>query len=120
MTFLLFVTAAFVAVSGGLKLRSTARMGLGYSPLALLEMLVAGALALMVLPNPLSGTAVERWAVPVAIVVLVVSSVEHAFRLRAYRRSRAETEGGRLATYVRYLSDTEEESEGDAREEDRV
>ena len=113
MTFLLFVTAALIAVSGGLKLRSTARVGLGYSPLALLEMAVALGLALLVLPGPLTGTALERWAVPVGIVVLIVSSVEHAFRLRAYRRSRAETEGGRLATYVKYLSEVDRGSDDD-------
>ncbi len=107
MTFLLFVTAALVAVSAGLKLRSTARVGLGLAPLALLEMAMAVALGVLVLPSPLSGTAVERWSVPVAIVVLVVSSVDHAFRLRRYRRARAESEGGRLATYVRYLSETD-------------
>lgn len=113
MTFLLFVTAALVAVSGGLKLRSTSRVGLGFSPLALLEMVIALGLALLVVPSPLTGTAVERWAVPVAILVLVVSSVEHAFRLRDYRRARAETEGGRLATYVKYLSEVDRGSDDD-------
>ena len=113
MTFLLFVTAAFIAVSGGLKLRSTARAGLGYSPLAVLEMATALGLALLVLPGPLTGTEVERWAVPVGVVILVVSSVEHALRLRAYRRSRAETEGGRLATYVKYLSEVDRGSDDD-------
>lgn len=105
MTFLLFVTAGLVAISGGLKLRSTSRVGLGMSPLALLEMVAAVMLAALILPGPLSGTAVVRWAVPAAVLLLVVSSVEHAMRLRAYRRTRAESEGGRLATYVKYLSE---------------
>lgn len=120
MTFLLFVTAALVAVSGGLKIRSTARVGLGISPLALLEMVLAVGLAVMILPSPLSGSTLERWAVPLAIGVLVVSSVEHAFRLRAYRKARAESEGGRLATYVKYLSElpTDEGSLPDASSDD--
>lgn len=105
MTFLLFVTAALVAVSGGLKLRSTSRVGLGVRPLALLELLSALILAGLILPSPLSGSALVRWSVPVAILLLVVSSVDHALRLRAYHRSRAESEGGRLATYVKYLSE---------------
>ncbi|NNF13661.1 MAG: hypothetical protein HKN72_10570 [Gemmatimonadetes bacterium] len=118
MTFLLFVTAALVAVSGGLKLRSTSRVGLGVRPLAFLELVSALGLAALILPNPLSGTAVVRWAVPAAILLLVVSSVDHALRLRAYRKARADSEGGRLATYVKYLSELPEneggpEAEGD-------
>ncbi|MDX1495001.1 MAG: hypothetical protein R3253_13115 [Longimicrobiales bacterium] len=112
MVFLLFVTAALIAVSGGLKIRSTTRVGLGVSPFALLEVFLALGLAVMILPGPLSGTAVERWAVPVAIGVLVLSSIEHAFRLRAWRRARAESEGGRLATYVKYLSELPNEGGG--------
>lgn len=109
MTFLLFVTAAFVAVSAGLKLRSTARVGLGLAPLAIVEMVSAIGLVLLVLPGPLSGTAVERWAVPVAIAILIVSSIDHAVRLRDYSKVRAESEGGRLATYVKYLSEMKED-----------
>lgn len=111
MIFLLFVTAALVAVSGGLKLRSTSRVGLGLAPLAILEMVAALCLALLVLPSPLSGTAVERWSVPAAISILIVSSIDHAVRLRAHRRARSETEGGRLATYVKYLSELDGEAD---------
>lgn len=108
MTFLLFVTAALVAVSGGLKLRSTNRVGLGFAPLALLEMVVAMGLALMILPSPVTGTAVVRWSVPMAIVIVIVSSIDHFLRLRRYRKARADSEGGRLATYVRYLSEMDD------------
>jgi hypothetical protein len=114
VTFLLFVTAALVAVSGGLKLRSTSRVGLGFAPLALFEMVVALALALLILPSPLTGTLVERWAVSVAILVVIVSSVDHGLRLRQYRMARAESEGGRLATYIKYLSDMDEAGESGA------
>lgn len=112
MTFLLFVTAVFVAASSGLKLRSTSRVGLGLRPLALLELAAALGLAALVVPGPLSGTSVARWAVPAAILLLVVSSVDHAVRLRAYRRARAQSEGGRLAAYVKYLSVQAEGDEG--------
>lgn len=105
MTFLLFITAALVAISGGLKLRSTSRVGLGLAPLAVLEMVAALGLAALVLPSRWSGTTVERWSVPVAIVILIASSIDHAIRLRSHRRARAETEAGRLVNYVRYLSD---------------
>jgi len=108
MTFLLFVTAGLVAVSAGLKLRSTMRIGLGMSPLALVELAGGLALAALILPSPLSGTVVVRWSVPIAILVLIVSSVDHALRLRAYRRARKESEGGRLATYVKYLSEMDD------------
>lgn len=111
MSFLLFVTAALVAASSLIKLRSTSRVGLGLRPLALLELLAGLALAVLVLPGPLSGTSVVRWAVPVAIGLVLVSSLDHAFRLRAYRRARADSEGGRLAAYVKYLADAPGETE---------
>lgn len=117
MTFLLFVTAALVAVSGGLKLRSTSRVGLGVRPLALLEMVAAVVLATLILPSPLSGTVVVRWAVPAAILLLVLSSVDHAARLRAYRKARADSEGGRLATYVKYLSELHHDDGGSEADE---
>jgi len=105
MTFLLVVAAALLALSGGLKLRSTLQIGLGVAPLGFLELVFALLLATMIVPNVLTGTRIERWSVPVAIVVMIASSVDHWFRLRAYHRRRAETEGGRLASYVRYLAD---------------
>lgn len=114
MTFLLFVTAAMLALSGGLKLRSTSRIGLGLAPLALLEMLAAILLGAMILPNALTGTPIERWSVPGAILVLIGSSVDHWYRLRAYHRRRAESEGGRLASYVRYLADQPEAEQEDS------
>lgn len=112
MTFLLFVSAALVAVSGGLKLRSTSRVGLGMRPLALVELVSALVLAALILPSHFSGTAMVRWAVPAAILLLVVSSVDHALQLREYRHARAESEGGRLATYVKYLSELPKGDEG--------
>ena len=111
MTFLLLVTAAFVAMSVGVKLRSTSRLGLGMRPLALLELVAALGLAALVLPSSPSGTTVVRWAVPAAILLVVVSSVDHALRLGARRRARADSEGGRLATYLKYLSELPQDDE---------
>lgn len=112
MTFLLFFTAGLVAASSVLKLRSTSRVGLGLRPLAILELVAALGLAALGLPGSLSGSPLARWAVPVAILLLVVSSVDHALRLRAWRLARAESEGGRLAAYVKYLSEAPEDDDG--------
>ena len=76
------------------------------------EVALVRLLAALILPSPMSGTALVRWSVPAAILLLVVSSVDHAVRLRAYRQARAESEGGRLATYVKYLSELPKEEDG--------
>jgi hypothetical protein len=106
MAILLFTTAAMLAVSGAVKLRATSRIGMGLAPLALLEMAVALALGFLALPGPLSGSALLRWSVPLALLLLVGSSVDHAVRLRALRRRRTESEQRRLASFVKYLSKT--------------
>lgn len=108
MSILLFITAAMLAVSGAVKLRATSRIGMGLAPLALLEMAMAVALGFLALPGPLTGSALLRWSVPVALLLLVGSSVDHAMRLRAQRRRRAESEERRLASFVKYLSRSED------------
>jgi drug/metabolite transporter superfamily protein YnfA len=105
MSLLLLLTSAMLAVSGAVKLRSAARRGSGLSLLALGEMLVAVALAWLALPG-VSGAPFTRWAVPGAVLLLLGSSAHHGLRLGAYRRRRAESEGGRLVNYVRYISGT--------------
>lgn len=104
MSMLLFATAAMLAASGGIKLRTTSRSGLGLAPLALSEMAVAVALGALALPGPLLGGVVVRWSVPAAVLLLIGSSIDHALRLRAYRRRRAESEERRLASFVKHLS----------------
>jgi predicted RND superfamily exporter protein len=93
-----------LAASGGVKLRATSRIGLGLAPLALSEMAVAVALGVLALPGPLLGGAPVRWSVPAAVLLLIGSSIDHAVRLRAYRRRRAESEERRLASFVKHLS----------------
>lgn len=103
MTVLLFLTAAMLAVSGAVKLKATARAGLGLAPLALLEMAAAVGLAILALPGMPAET-LSRWSVPAAVLLLLGSSVSHAIRQRTHRRRRAETEGGRLANYLKHIS----------------
>lgn len=115
MSLLLFLTSAMLGVSGAVKLRSTARAGLTPSPLSVGEMIVAAGVALLALPG-MSDGALTRWAVPGAVVLLLVSTVRHGLRLSDYRRRRTESEGGRLANYLKYASGA---SEGPRRSGDR-
>jgi hypothetical protein len=101
MTVLLILTSAMLAVSGAVKLRTTSRVGLGLAPLALLEIAVAVLLTISAVPGA-PGARQVRWLVPTAVALLLTSSVQHGLRLGAYRSRRSETEGGRLASYVRY------------------
>lgn len=97
-----------LGVSGAVKLRSMARAGLTLSPLAAGEMVGAVGLALLAVPGMADG-ALTRWVVPGAVVLLLVSSVRHGVRLSDYRRRRTESEGGRLANYLKYASAAAEE-----------
>lgn len=114
MPVLLFLAAAMLAVSGAMKLRATSRMGTGLAPLALLEMVVAVAIAFLALPGPLAGTPILRWSVPAAVLLLVGSSVDHALRLREHRRRRAASEERRLRSFLQHLSRSDEGSGGAA------
>jgi len=101
MTFLLILTSFLLAVSGALKIRSTTRVGLGVTLGPVIELAVALALGLLSLGVG-AGSPLVRWAVPAAVLVLIGSSARHAVRLSAHRRQREESEGGRLASYLRY------------------
>jgi hypothetical protein len=103
VSLLLFLTSALLAVSGATKLRSASRAGLGVPVLALAEMVWALALALAALPGA-STPATSRWGIPIGVTLVLVSSARYTLRLRAERRRRADSEGGRLATYVKFLS----------------
>lgn len=106
--FLHTVTSALLVLSGALKLRATGRAGLQPSVLAVGELLAAPLIMFLALPGPLAGSGVARAAIPLAFLLVVGSSVRHAMRLRAYRRYRSETEGGRLVSYVKYMSGSDE------------
>lgn len=100
MTFLAFLLAALLVTSSVVKIRSGQRVGLGLLPGTLLEL--AGALALA--GGAVATGSLPGWAVALALVLFFASSVHHVGRLRDLRRRREESEGGRLAAYVKYLS----------------
>ena len=104
MSILLVVAGLMLAVSGALKIRGTSRFGLGVSPLALLELGAAVGLMFLALPGADRAGTLVRLSVPCAVVLLVVSSVDHARRLGAQRRHRADTEGSRLVRHIRFPS----------------
>ena len=108
MVVLLFLTSAMLLMSGAVKIRSTARAGLGQAPLSLLELLAALGMAIAALPGVGEALAAP-WAVLGSFALLLVSSTSHAFRIRAHHERRSETEAGRLANYVKYTSKPEED-----------
>lgn len=101
-----FLMAAALIVSAVLKLRGAARAGLGTHTPSLFELLAA-----LVIP----GLAVARVLPPAGVVwalvgggLLLVGSGLHLVRRLAHRhRLREYTEGRRLETYLRYLTDHE-------------
>jgi len=101
VTPLVLLVAVGLGVSAWFKARTTTRLGMGLSPLVLLEGVVALALVGMRLPELSVGSTPARWSVAIAIVVMLTATVDHARRLRERRRRRERTEGGRLAAYVR-------------------
>jgi hypothetical protein len=104
MSFLVFVASVLLLTSGLLKVRSRARVGIGFSPFGLGEVLAGAALAVGAAMGALGMDVLPRWAVPVGVALLLFSTTEHGLRLRSHRKNRIETEGGRLAAHVRYLS----------------
>ena len=103
MTALLLMTSVLLLLSGAIKIRSGARAGPRIPILALLELL-SGAAGGVVAVAGFGASGAAPWLVPWGVFLVVVSSTIFAVRLSAHGRHRAETEGGRLATYVKYLS----------------
>lgn len=100
MSILLFGAALLVGLSALLKIRATHRLGMGVSPFAVMEGLAAVALSMLGLVGMSNGSAPAPWIIPGALVLLVVSSIDHARRLRFVRERREATEAGRLATFL--------------------
>lgn len=98
------IAAVTLVASSFMKLRATTKLGQGMAPLTLLEMVAALLLTLLMIPGPFTGTAVARWSVPVGMLLLVVSTLDHSARLGRHRKLRADTEAGRLERYVKYMS----------------
>ena len=88
------------AASALSKIRSSRRVGLGAGPGVILELAAAVGVAAMPL---LTG----RLPLPLVVAAFAVSGIVsglHITRLRSVRQARADSEGGRLAAYVKYLS----------------
>ncbi len=98
------LTAVLLFMSGGLKIRSARRVGLGIGLLPLAEVAVGLLVGLAGMAVAASGATLPRWSLPVAILLLLGSTAHHGSRLAERRRQRAETEGGRLRTHLEYFS----------------
>jgi uncharacterized membrane protein YqgA involved in biofilm formation len=113
MTALLFMTGVLLLVSGGVKVRSGLRAGLGVQPLTYLELL-ASVLWCIAAAAGLGTSGAGIWFVPAGVLLVLASSVLFSLRMTEYRRRRAESEGSRLENYVNYLSGTGDTSESDS------
>jgi hypothetical protein len=98
------ITAILLVVSGGMKLRSSRRLGLGIGLMPVVELVFGLLIGMAGLAAAVGSFPLPRWSIPVAVLLVLVSTGHHASRLSERRRSRAETEGGRLASHVRYFS----------------
>ena len=106
---LLFLTATLLAVSGAIEIRSTLRTGLGVPLLPAVELVAALGLAGLA-ASGLGSWGGARWLVPGGVVLVLVSSVRTTLRLIERRRLRELSAAPRLATYVKYLSGSDEEA----------
>lgn len=100
---LFLLAAALLLVSGLLKLRTAARAEIGVHLPSLGEVVAGVALPALALVGPGPGTG--SLALGLAFLLLLGSSVHLTLRLRRRSRLRERTEGRRLESYVRYLSD---------------
>jgi len=112
---LLLLTVTGLVASVFLKARATMRLGMGLSPLVMLEALMALALLGMLMPGLPRSPIPARWSTSIALLLLLASTVDHARRLAARRRRRALSEGGRLSAYLRARSSVSHESPFDTR-----
>jgi hypothetical protein len=113
MTALLVMTGVLLLVSGGVKVRSGLRAGLGVQPLTHLELL-ASVVWCFAAGGGLGASGAGIWFVPAGVLLVLASSVLFSLRMTEYRRRRAESEGSRLENYVNYLSGTADTSESDS------
>lgn len=107
MAIITVVTALLLLLSGGLKVRSGMRVGVGFSPLAAVEVVAGLAFLVAAMPGLLQG-GLPRWALPIGVVLVFGSTAEHMLRLRRRRRFREESEAGRLQAYLQVNARTEE------------
>jgi hypothetical protein len=113
MTFAGFLIAVILATSALMKVRLDRRTGTGTSPATLLELVAAPVVA----AAPMVTGTLPVNLVVLAFVVSITASLLQVRRYGAIRMRREETEGGRLAAYVRYLSAAEGDQMNDERPE---
>ena len=114
MAAITFAAALLLLVSGGMKVRSGMRVGVGFSPLALVEV-VAGFLFLAgALPGALAAV-FPRWALPLGIVLIFASTGEHWLRLKRGREFRERSEAGRLRAFLKVNASPDEPDGGTSR-----
>jgi len=101
-----FLAAGLLLASALVKLRAAARMEMGAHLPSVLEASVGLALPVLALSGGLSAR-FGLAALLLALVLLLGSSLHLAARVRHRNDLRERTEGRRLETYVRYLSDQE-------------
>jgi len=100
---LLVLASLLLLVSGLVKMKAAARVDLGLPLLALVELLAG--VAIIGVAFMQSFTARQGLAVVVgAVVLVVVSSVQVGLAIQRRHRRLADSEGARLANYVRYRS----------------
>ncbi len=92
--------AMIFATSALVKIRSGRRVNIGIGAGVMVELGVA----VVVAATPLFTGRLPLPLVVGAVAVSGVVSWLHITRLRTLRQARADTEGGRLAAYVKYLS----------------
>lgn len=101
---LLVLTAVLLVASGLVKLHAGDRAGLGVTVLPLVEtvagLALLGPVALGRRPSARGGLAI----VLCAVALVLVSSLLVGTAIARRRRSREDSEGARLVTYVKYLS----------------
>ena len=101
MLALFFIAAALLLVSGAVKVRAAARVGLGVPVLALAEVLAGVGLFGIALAVDFTGG--QGLAILVgAVALILVSSLQVGAQVRRRQRLRAASEGARLATYVNF------------------
>lgn len=96
--------AVLLVASALVKLRAGERAGLGLHLPSLLELLSAVCIGLLVVSGSMTPR-IGLWAALVTGTLVVGSSIHLSRRLAHQRRIRELTEGRRLETFVRYLSD---------------
>ena len=108
MTGLVFATGAFAIVSGLIKLFGRTRIPGAVQILPLLEVLAGvGAPLLAMAWGSESGGAIALIALP--LLMVFVSTTNQAITTKARRRRREESEGARLATFVNFLADQDQD-----------